>query len=246
MAGTAATPNTRLLKNMAGYFLSSDGSEANFQLHNSDEDTSTVHRDTAATPYRRLQEKMAGYFAPSNGSDADFQRKYSDEDIQNISSLLQYMDRVAWSGVPRIYIVLRRINQLQFLDAFIAQGIKDIWFPFSSETLPDLLGPSSKAEFLYMQPVVITKSIDLEKGENGRHMCFTAGESLPFRPCGFLGDGALGHVDIFFSLLSSKGYARKRKAIWTSKRIYEGIRNRIGRAQARETPSHRRAYRKLH
>lgn len=61
-----------------------------------------------------------------------------------------------------------------------------------------------------MQPVVMTKSIDLEKGGNERHICFNAGESLPFRPCGFLGDGALGHVDKVFSLLSSKEYARKR------------------------------------
>lgn len=159
--------------------------------------------------YRSLDEKMATYFPPpSIGRIAP--ERYTDADILEISCLLELMGRSAWSSVPRIYIILRRIGELQVLDAFTAQGITDIWFPFSTNSLPDLLRPSLKVEFLRLQSAVLTESFDLEKGEEGQHRYFVDGEVLPFKILGHLGEGGCGTVDKVMSTLSCKVYARKR------------------------------------
>jgi hypothetical protein len=158
---------------------------------------------SAATPYRSLQERMSE-FLPSRDD------RYTDSDIQQISNLLEHMNCISWSKVPRIYTVLRRIGQLQLLDAFIAQGITDIWFPFSNTSLPQLLSPSFRSEFLQVQSVVLTKAIDLEKGELGQHRYFGEGEPLPFKVLGILGKGGYGQVDKVLSLTSYNEYALKR------------------------------------
>jgi serine/threonine protein kinase len=120
------------------------------------------------------------------------------------------MGRTRWSRVPRIYTVLRRIGQLQLLDAFIAQGITDIWLPFSASSLPELLSPSSRADFLRIQSVALTKAIDLEKGELGHHIHLRDGEPLPFKTIGILGKGGYGQVDKVLSLTSFNEFALKR------------------------------------
>ncbi|PSN59010.1 kinase-like protein, partial [Corynespora cassiicola Philippines] len=64
--------------------------------------------------------------------------------------------------------------------------------------------------FVGAQSLVLTKSMDLEKGGNGQHCHFKQGESLPFEPQGILGRGASGQVDKVLSQISFKEYARKR------------------------------------
>jgi serine/threonine protein kinase len=58
--------------------------------------------------------------------------------------------------------------------------------------------------------LIFTKSIDLEKGENGRHRHFKRGDVLPFQDGDILGTGTYGRVDKVLSLISYKHYARKR------------------------------------
>ena len=127
--------------------------------------------------YRRLDERMAPYFPPL-GVEGVAPEQYSDADIREISCLLRLMGQQAWSRVPRIYTILRRIGQLHNLDAFTALGITDIWFPFSITSLPDLLRSSSKADFLKLQRAVITDSFDLEKGVEGQHRHLMVAEFL--------------------------------------------------------------------
>lgn len=60
------------------------------------------------------------------------------------------------------------------------------------------------------QNLVLTKSINLEKGEDGQHCHFKQGESPPFESKGILGNGGFGEVDKVLSQISFKEYARKR------------------------------------
>ncbi|KAI9778151.1 MAG: hypothetical protein M1839_008360 [Geoglossum umbratile] len=142
-----------------------------------------------------LEERIAGFFPPIDVELSGIApSRYTEADIQQISKLLHELDRFEWSRVPRIY----------------TQGITDICFPFSVATLPQSLESSSRAAFIRTQSVVLTKTMDLEKGELGEHRSFADDECLPFETKAILGWGANGQVDKVLSLLSFNEYARKR------------------------------------
>jgi serine/threonine protein kinase len=96
------------------------------------------------------------------------------------------------------------------LDRLIDIGFSDYWFPVTERHLPGCLLPSTKSLFVRVQSLVLTKSMDLEKGENGQHCYFKHGEQLPFDPKGILGSGGFGQVDKVLSQISFKEYARKQ------------------------------------
>jgi hypothetical protein len=161
---------------------------------------------TSRISYRTVEQKLSDFF--STGEEKR-QANYSDKEIQQISDLLGAVGRQQWSTVPRVYIVLRHINQLELLDMFIDQGITDIWLPFTERTLPDTLSPSKQAQFLACQSVVLTKVLDLENENHRKHTHFSQGEPLPFEVKAHLGSGGHGTVDKVISLLSYREYARK-------------------------------------
>jgi len=78
-------------------------------------------------------------------------RCFKDSELQQISKLLGLSGRQAWSEIPRIYSVLRMIGHLENIDNFIDHGITDIWFPFSSTTLPQELSSGLQAQSLDVQ-----------------------------------------------------------------------------------------------
>ncbi|KAK3171443.1 hypothetical protein OEA41_003527 [Lepraria neglecta] len=135
--------------------------------------------------------------------------QYTDLEIGQISLLLNHLNP-QWSKVPRTYIILRTISCLNLLDKFIDLGFSDHWFPVTERSLPYCLRPSHRSEFVVAQDLVITKSIGLEKGEEGQHCYFRRTEPLPFEVKGILGSGGFGQVDKVLSLISFKEYARKR------------------------------------
>ncbi|KAF2175478.1 kinase-like protein [Zopfia rhizophila CBS 207.26] len=160
---------------------------------------------TNATTQHTLAGRLNSFFA--NGR--DHQRLYTDSEICEISTLLKHSNP-QWSKVPRTYIVLRTIGYLNFLDNLIDVGFSDYWFPVTERTLPGCLQPSVRAAFVRAQSLVLTKSIDLERGQNGQHCHFEQEELVPFNPKGILGSGGFGQVDKVVSQISFKEYARKR------------------------------------
>ncbi|KAJ6260422.1 Ankyrin-1 [Drechslerella dactyloides] len=131
-------------------------------------------------------------------------------EIQQIASLLEPINS-RWARVPRLYTVLRLIDQLPLLDSiFLAQGLSDFWLPFSLSSLPDGIPLAVRSAFVRTQPLVLTKAVDLEKGERGRHRNFGPDEPLPFKSKGPLGAGGFGAVDKVVSTVSGREYARKR------------------------------------
>jgi TolA-binding protein len=137
------------------------------------------------------------------------QTAYNDSEILQVSRLLRQVHPL-WSKVPRTYITLRTIGCLDLLDAFVDLGFSDHWFPLTERGLPPILPPSRRAQFVAAQNLVMTKSLDLEKGDKGEHCRFRHGEALPFEEKGILGTGGFGQVDRVLSLISFREYARKR------------------------------------
>jgi hypothetical protein len=137
------------------------------------------------------------------------QTAYNDSEIQQVSLLLSQVN-TQWSKVPRTYITLRTISCLDLLHTFIDLGFSDHWLPVTERGLPHCLHPSRRAQFIAAQSLVMTKSLDLEKGDKGQHRHFHHDESLPFEEKGILGTGGFGQVDRIRSLISFREYARKR------------------------------------
>ena len=134
---------------------------------------------------------------------------YSDSDISRISTLLKHMN-LRWAKVPRTYIVLRTIDCLDHLDNFIDLGFSDHWLPVTERSLPQRLRPSLRTAFVNTQDMVLTKSMDLERGEDGQHCYFQRNDGLPFETICVLGSGGFGQVDKVLSLISFREYAVKR------------------------------------
>ncbi|KAI9857182.1 MAG: hypothetical protein M1813_008544 [Trichoglossum hirsutum] len=158
------------------------------------------------TPSERIEQKLSEFFTPCRSPPA----YYTDLELQRISELLRNMGRPTWATIPRVYTVLRVIGQLEHLDVFTEQGITDIWFPFSTKSLPGQLSPSMCTEFLEYQSIVLTKWVNLEKGTDLRHAHFGEDEALPFEVVCPLGKGGYGNVDKVVSLLSGREFARKK------------------------------------
>jgi hypothetical protein len=159
------------------------------------------HSDSRQSVVSRLN----GYFT---GRDTP-RRLYSDADIHEISTLLKH-HAPKWCKAPRTYIILRTIGSLDLLDRCIDVGFSDYWLPVTERNLPEFLRPSIRTAFTEAQTLVLTKSMDLEKGAKGQHCYFRTGETLPLETKGILGSGGYGQVDRVLSLISFKEYARKR------------------------------------
>lgn len=158
----------------------------------------------SVTP-RTAQQGLASLFT----TPLDSSHRYTDIEIIQIATYLKNTGQPDWGLVPRLYTVLRLIDGLDLLDVFVQQGITDIWFPFGQTTLPRVLSPSIKANFLKYQEVVLSKSLLFEKSPERRHAAFLKDEPLPYEVVGKLGAGAHGQVDKVLSTISHKEYARK-------------------------------------
>ncbi|KAK2604369.1 hypothetical protein N8I77_007307 [Diaporthe amygdali] len=147
----------------------------------------------------------------------DTKSKFTDAEFEGIASYLRNTGHQSWSKVPRIYSVLRLIDQVELVEAFLQRDMTDIWFPFSDNTLPKALKQPYRTQFLHAQEAVFSKALELERGTrlddkklHRRHAHFSHGEPLPFTVTAVLGSGAHGFVDKVVSTLSYREYARKR------------------------------------
>jgi TolA-binding protein len=156
------------------------------------------------TTAETVASRLGAYFIEDRGSGA----QYTDFEICQISLLLKQLNP-EWSKVPRIYIILRTIGCLSLLDDFINHHFSDYWLPFAERSLPDCFHPSQRSKFVATQNLVMTKSMDLEKGAAGQHCHFHRNEAVPFEEKGIIGSGGFGQVDKVLSLISFREYARK-------------------------------------
>ncbi|MCJ1321604.1 hypothetical protein MMC15_006949 [Xylographa vitiligo] len=152
-----------------------------------------------------LDNKLMALMTSGNGC---YKTTYSETEIHDIQSLLKHANQ-SWSRAPRTYIILRMLNKLELFDGLLMSGFTDHWFPVTREMLPSFIAPVVKTMILDMQTLVLSKAIYLEKGREGQHANFLAGEHVPFQMKGILGRGRYGIVEKVLSTLSYKEYARK-------------------------------------
>ncbi|KAF2798698.1 kinase-like protein, partial [Melanomma pulvis-pyrius CBS 109.77] len=137
-------------------------------------------------------------------------RSYTDQEFADIARLINETGRESWSRIPRIYTVLRLIDQVVAIDAFLDLGMNDFWLPFHTSQLPKSLSAFYRERFIQSQNVVLTTSIDLENDRQKEHIRFKPGESFPFTVGDRLGAGGYASVDKVLSPWSGRTYARKR------------------------------------
>lgn len=134
----------------------------------------------------------------------DLRNPFNDTTMQDIATILRNTGHEPWSLVPRLYIVLRTIDQLRLIGSFLDAGFTDQWFPFTRRTLPPwLYDQAMKETFLLAQRPVLTKALDLER-ENGKHRHFKSSADLPFIQISELGRGGFGVVHKVQSTISHK------------------------------------------
>ena len=80
---------------------------------------------------------------------------YTDQEFSDIAKLLKESNRHSWSRVPRIYTVLRLIDQLKALDSFLDIGLNDLWLPFNISQLPQSMSAHHRTRFLEQQNVIL-------------------------------------------------------------------------------------------
>lgn len=157
----------------------------------------------------RLDEAMRAWFRSENIIELKKREPFTEIDLRGISDVLRRYGKPSWSRIPRIYAILRTINQLGAMDIFVNDEITDVSFPFSQRTLPVALkSQSARCDFLQVQAIVLTKALDLER-EHGRHRHFANASDVPLEKIAELGKGASGYVDRVRSTVSYTEYARK-------------------------------------
>jgi hypothetical protein len=172
----------------------------------------TQESRTPAGEFEIAVSGLLANYAPPDSLDSTSSRAsvvYPDDVFDKIAKYLVQAGKQQWSLRPRTYIVLRLINRLDNMDAFVLDGLFDIAFPYTYNRLPASLSSGTRNSFLEKQAVVLSKAGDLEM-EHGRHRHFSASADTNFAVVKQLGSGYFGVVDHVQSKLSLEEYARKR------------------------------------
>ena len=126
------------------------------------------------------EELLKVWFPDANGSSQ--QKPLIEKDIQKISAILSRTSQSTWSRVPRIYTLLRLMNQLYAIDSFIDNGITDFSLPFSLRGLPEgLRSQTARATFIDNQHLVCnSKALELERTD-APHGRFRNPDNIPLK-----------------------------------------------------------------
>jgi serine/threonine protein kinase len=159
--------------------------------------TPAVHTAISAS-----QTELDSFFPPVDAEVDPF----SDAQIKRIKALLQIV-KPEWSSSPRSYIVLRVIGYLSKFTELLNSGFRDNWFPVQAAHLPPTFQPTVKNSFVQAQELVLTKGVDLWKGE---YCHFGPGEDPPFTIEGNLGGTENSVVDQIRSSVNNDVFVLKR------------------------------------
>ncbi|KAL1853276.1 hypothetical protein Daus18300_011844 [Diaporthe australafricana] len=129
------------------------------------------------------------------------------------------------------------------MDEFRAKGFNDYHLPYNERTLPDFLqkkdGKNLRQAFLDAQSYFLTDAKLVETDGASTHFVDENGDNI-FQPIRSLGQGSYGGVDLVYSRLSLRHYARKRVLRGRdSERSREGQRTLIAELKHLKQLSHR-------
>lgn len=160
-------------------------------------------------PAADFEAAVSGLLSSLSPSASSTTAVYTDDVFERLSKYLVQAGKQEWSKRPRTYLVLRLINRVDSMDAFVLDGLLDIALPYTYNRLPSSLSAGTRNAFLGKQGLVMSKAGDLEM-ESGRHRHFSSTAESNFIIVKQLGSGYFGIVDHVRSKLSYEEYARKR------------------------------------
>jgi tRNA A-37 threonylcarbamoyl transferase component Bud32 len=141
-------------------------------------------------------------------------RRLRNQDYRIVEDYLRAAGKQSWAERPRTFTVLWMIGEVGAMEAFIAQGLKDLALPYSDSNLPDVFsGKQARSNFLKYQNNVLDKraadvAMELEAG--GQHLNLDGTAEDYFRRIKRLGEGGFSHVDEVIGHLSGQHFALKR------------------------------------
>ena len=151
--------------------------------------TTTATHSSSGGAVLGVEEVLAEYFPPKRDANMD----YSEADIHKISSLLQNTN-TGRHIYPRLYIVLRLSNKLRDMSTFIEAGETDISLPYSKDTIPLSVHPSTCGAILKYQPRVMTED---SESVNSKHKHVLHHDKIlqtHYQKADVLGSGGFGLV----------------------------------------------------
>ena len=115
---------------------------------------------------------MSTMVAMAQSEKKDPSKRFKEEDFLKIKGLLEQVGKPRWSERPRTYLVLWLIDEVQAMDGFVLEGLKDIHMPYTEERLPRcLVSPGSRHAFLDKQLLVLSsRGADLVSRGPHRHL----------------------------------------------------------------------------
>ena len=137
-------------------------------------------------------------------------RGYNQLYVELVAAELLRAEQVIWSKSPRLYIILRDIDNISLFDKLHEKGVSDLWLPITSESMLEILIPKAVQEhFVQAQRLVCGHPKDFHLGHASSHGHFAPGSHPPFQRRRHIGDGSTGSVDEVLSLTDGQVYARK-------------------------------------
>lgn len=103
------------------------------------------HNEASRSPEQMLDEVFA----------QDMEGSFHESGITLIAQLLEAAGHPSWSQMPRIYVILRMIGQLEAIKDFVSQELDDCQLPFEANCLPRSLSQSEQADFVQAQHIVL-------------------------------------------------------------------------------------------
>jgi hypothetical protein len=126
-------------------------------------------------------------------------KTYREADVQTTRQEL-----VAWSAMPRIFIVLAGVGRLDLMPAFVKAGVSDTWIPFDKQLIRQILSePTTQDAFLENQLAVLNSSLS-----ETEHQHFLDGH-VHLEEIKGLGSGGFGSVSHVFDPQSGRNLAKK-------------------------------------
>ncbi|CAN9208702.1 unnamed protein product [Alternaria alternata] len=170
-------------------------------------DTTTTSLHIGAEDF---EERLSSLLSTASAQRMGTDKPYNDETILGVGELLAILGKHDWSLRPRLYLVLRMINEVRAMNMLIIEGFKDIHFPFTEVDLTSSLkSAASRQSFLRQQRYVLSsRSVDLVQG--GRHHHLDKGADSYFVTKEQLGKGGFSIVHRVQSRIDLMEYALKR------------------------------------
>ncbi|OCK82434.1 kinase-like protein [Lepidopterella palustris CBS 459.81] len=137
-------------------------------------------------------------------------KPFCDADFVRISAVLVACGRPLWAKLPRTYSILRLIGELSTMPAFVEKDVTDLFIPYTHDNLPSSLAPCIREKFIRIQHLVLTDTMNLERGSTSQHLHVSSKEDLQFETKAVLGKGGgCSVVEKVYSPLGCREYALK-------------------------------------